>query len=252
MVVSGQRSSDLIQRGAAQTVSLTVYSTDALTLVDGTVSIYGPDGTAYITNETVSVSGSTASYTLASNLFTVPNDVALGGGFREEWTLTLSDGSVPIFLRPAILCRLPTYSTVTPGDLSAVNAQLPGIGTFTFDGVPTTWNAWAWAKLDVCWGEVLRSLEQGGRLPDRIVSLSLHDYHRTLTLYRMWRELRQAPGDLYDIEMRDTETELMRLKAGAVLSYDSNGDGIIDSVVRGVGGSVAQMGWPWGLGMGAP
>jgi hypothetical protein len=249
MIASGQRSSDLIQKGAAQSLSLTVYSSASLTVASGTVSVYDPTGTAIVDAATVTATGATASYTLSGTEFA---DSTIGGGYREEWALTLSDGSTPTFTRPAILCRLPIYATVTPDDLVAVNSQLPGVGRFTFDNVETTWSVWAWAKLDACWSETLRSLEQMGRLPDRIVSLSLHDYHRTLTLWRMYRELRQGPGDLYDTEMRDTETELRRLKAGAVLSYDLDGDGIADTTINGVGGTPSRLGWPWGLAMGAP
>jgi hypothetical protein len=249
MLASGQRSSDLIQKGAAQNLSLTVYSSATLTVASGTVSVYDPTGTAIVDAATITATGATASYTLAGTEFA---DSTIGGGYREEWALVLSDGSTPTFIRPAILCRLPIYPTVTPDDLVAVNAQLPGVGTFTFGNTTTTWPVWSWAKLDVCWGEVLRSLEQMGRLPDRIVSLPLHDYHRTLTLWRMYRELRQQAGDLYDTEMRDTESELRRLKAGAILSYDLSGDGIVDTTINGVGGAVARLGWPWGLAMGAP
>jgi len=249
MIVSSQRAPSLIiKEQSQQDVSLTVYSSadSALTVEDGTYTLYNAAG-VIVTTGAISVNGATASYTLTAS-DTV--NQTLGSGWREVWALSLSDGSIPVFTRPAILASIPLYATITPDDLLATNVSLSQVATYTIDGVETTWNTYAWTKLDSCWSEVIRSLTQMGRLPDRVVSLDLFDMLRALTLWRIFRDLRTTEGDLYDLEARAWEAEVTRIKAGAILSYDLDGDGVIDTSVRGVGGSpIAQIssGWPWGI-----
>lgn len=234
MNVSAQTTTDLIQRGKAQALSLTIYSSTstALTVVSGTFSLYNPVGTALVDVAAVTVSGATASYVLGA---TTLDDEAYGGNWREEWTLLLSDGSTQTFTRPAELCRIPYSGTLIPAHLSAVKSSLPGLGTYTFDGEEVTWLAYAWGHIENCQAEMLRSIEQNGVLPSNIVSLSLFDYHRALTLVEIFEDLATAGDDL-DKLAGVWAARVTAIKAGATLRYDLDGDGVIDTTIRGIGG----------------
>ena len=234
MIVSGQTTTDLIRRGSAQTLSLTIYSSTlaTLTVTSGTFSLYNPDGDVIVNAGAVTVSSATASYALGA---TVLDNSAYGGNWREEWTLLLSDGSTQTFIRPATVCRIPISGTLIPAHLSAVKSSLPGVGTFTFDGEETTWLAYAWGHIENCYDEMLRSIEQNGILPSNIVSLSLFDYHRALTLVEIFEDLATA-GDDFDRAATTWAAKLAMIKAGATLRYDLDGDGVIDTTIRGIGG----------------
>lgn len=246
MVVSGQRAPALLQRGVSQATTLTVYGSASPTVSSGTYTLYDPVGDV-VTTGAITASGATASYTL-----TPSGSLDYGAGYREEWALILSDSSTPTFLRPAILGRLPVLSTVQPGDLSALDRRLPGVCAFTDpDGDPVTWLSYAWEKLDITWSDILRRLAQAGRLPTRILSLDLHDYHRALTFQVIYEELTAISGDLYDRRLADAKARVLQLEAGAALHYDMDDDGIDDMILIGVGSTPNRVnvaaGWPWGI-----
>lgn len=228
MLVGAARSPDVIQRGVAQTLSLTLYSDVSFTLSSGTFSLYDANNTARISAAAVTVSSPTASYALGS---TALNDYAFGEGWREEWTLTLGSGEVHTFRRPAILAFRQLYPTVQPSDLSDLHCDLPQLATYTVDGETTTWEVFAWRKLDVTWSALIRWLWQGGKLPNRLSGLSLHDLHLYATLEAIYRDLRAQQGDRFDRTMIDYMGKATALRASASLEYDSDDDGAPDEIV---------------------
>ena len=228
MLVGAARSPDVIQRGKAQTLSLALYSDASFTLSSGTFSLYDADNTARISAAAATVSGATASYALGA---TVLNDYAFGEGWREEWVLTLGSGEVCTFRRPAILAFRQLYPTVQPSDLSDLHSELPQVATYTVDGTETTWEVYAWRKLDVVWSSLLRWLWQGGKLPNRLTGLSLHDLHLCATLEAVYRDLRAQTGDRYDRTLTDYVGKVQALKATASLEYDADDDGAPDEIV---------------------
>jgi len=228
MLVGAARSPDVIQRGVAQTLRLTLYSDASFTLSSGTFSLYDANNTARVSGAAVTVSGATASYALGS---TVLDGLAFGEGWREEWTLTLGSGEVHTFRRPAILAFRQLYPTVQPSDLSDLHSELPQVASYTVDGVETTWEVYAWRKLDAVWSALIRWLWQGGKLPNRLSGLSLHDLHLTSTLEAIYRDLRAQTGDRYDRTLADYVGKVAALRASASLEYDSDDDGAPDEVV---------------------
>jgi len=253
VIVSGQRSPQILVRGAEQSVSLTVYGSASPTVSSGSYSLYTPEGVAIIAGSAVGVAGATASITIDSGELTAYD---YGSGYREAWTLTLSTGETLTFERPAILGRRAVTSTVQPGDLSAVNRSLPGVCAFSETDTSgetqqVTWLSYAWEKLDLAWGDVLRDLTQSGRLPTRVVGLDLHAYHRALTLQYIYADLRAQGSDLYDLLHKETSGRVLALAAGARLDYDLNDDGITDLTMIGIGQTEDRAntaaGWPWGL-----
>lgn len=228
MIVGAARSPDVIQRGKAQTLSLTLYSDASFTLSSGTFTLYDANNTARISAAAVTVSGATASYALGS---TTLDAYAFGEGWREEWTLTLGSGEVHTFRRPAILAFRQLYPTVQPSDLSDLHSELPQVATYTVDGTETTWEVYAWRKLDAVWSSLIRWLWQGGKLPNRLTGLSLHDLHLCATLEAIYRDLRAQGGDRYDRTLADYAGKVKELRATASLEYDADDDGQPDQIV---------------------
>lgn len=254
MLVSGQRSPACYARGVAQAASLTIYGPDSPTVASGTWALYAPDGSVAISATAITASGAVASLALGSTLL---NALDYGGGYREAWVLTLGDARVVTFERPVILGRIAVTSTVQPGDLSAINRSLPGVCRFeerdpdTGASVEVTWATYAWEKLDLAWGDILRDLSRAGRLPTRITGLDLHAYHRALTLQYIYADLRATAGDLYAMLLAETTARVLALAAGRILDYDLDDDGVPDLTITGIGPTENQVnpaaGWPWGI-----
>jgi len=252
MIAFGQRTPSLLVRAVAQTVSLTVYGSASPTIASGTYTLYAPDGTATTTTGAVTVSGATASITI-----TPDSSLAYGGGYREVWALTLTGGTPYTVERPAVLGRIAVTATVQPGDLSATNRSLPGVCAFTETdpdtNAPTavTWATYAWEKLDLAWGDILRDLTRNGRYPTRIMGLDLHAYHRWLTLQYIYQDLRVQQADLYDRLYSEAAARVLQLAGTATIGYDMDDDGVEDVTIVGVGPTADRAnpnaGWPWGL-----
>lgn len=229
MITGYHRSPDVIERGKAQVLSLAIYSdTGTQTVAGGTLTLYDPQNNVVLSAVSVTASTNSASYTLG---LTTLNDYDFGEGWREEWALTLGSGEICIFRRPAILARRQFYPTLIPSDLSDLHSELPQVATYTIDGTETTWDVFAWRKLDSCWNQLIRWLCQNNRLPNKIASISLYDLHLAMTLEAIFRDLRGQKGDRYDSTLADYTGKAERLRATATLSYDSDEDGSFESKV---------------------
>jgi len=149
MLVARQRSPAIYRRGVANTTSLALYG-DAgdVTVSSGTFQLLNAAGTEVVAASAVTASTNTASYSIGSGVLSAYD---LGEGWEERWALTLGDGSVVAIRRPAIVGLYQLFPTVSPLDLSALHSELPGLGNFVVDEVETTWEEYAWLKLDASW-----------------------------------------------------------------------------------------------------
>lgn len=249
MLVARQRSPDILRRGVANAVSLALYG-DAgdVTVSSGTFQLVDAAGVEVVAATAVTVATNTASYTIGSGVLSAYD---LGEGWEERWALTLGDGSTVAIRRPAIVGLFQLFPTVAPLDLSALHSELPGLGNYVVDEVETTWQEYAWLKLDAAWHQVIRWLVHGGQLPDRITS-GFFDIHQAKTLHIIYEDLLARKGDRYADKAAKYATEVERLKSSLVLRYDLDGDGQAETVIRGLGGQPeeAAMGWPWGYRVG--
>lgn len=246
MISTAFRTPDYIQRGVARTLTLTVYASDGTPTLNATgssFSLYNAAGDAVLSAEAVTVSGATASYALGSPTL---NAEDYGDGWREVWILVVN-GTTQTFERPAALVRVPLWSTLHPGSLSAVHSELPRVATWVVDGVETTWEAYAWTKLDYAWERLLRRLTQDGRLPARIPTLSLSDYHEALTFEVIFRDVMGQQGDRYERLLKDWSDRVKAIESAAVLEYDLDDDGRPDAKIIGIGTAPRTYGggWPW-------
>jgi hypothetical protein len=249
MLVARQRSPDILRRGVANAVSLALYG-DAgdVTVSSGTFQLLNAAGTEVVAASAVTASTNTASYSIGSGVLSAYD---LGEGWEERWALTLGDGSTPVIRRPAIVGLFQLFPTVSPLDLSALHSELPGLGNFVVDEVETTWEEYAWMKLDASWHQIIRWLVHGGQLPDRITS-GLFDLHQAKALHIIYEDLLGRKGDRYADKAAKYALEVERLKSTLTLRYDLDGDGHAELTIRGLGGQPeeAAMGWPWGYRVG--
>lgn len=249
MLVARQRSPDILRRGAANAVSLALYG-DAgdVTVSSGTFQLVDAAGVEVVAATAVTVATNTASYTIGSGVLSAYD---LGEGWEERWALTLGDGATVAIRRPAIVGLFQLFPTVSPLDLSALHSELPGLGNYVVDEVETTWEEYAWLKLDAAWHQIIRWLVYAGHLPDRITS-GLFDIHQAKTLHILYEDLLGRKGDRYADKAAKYAAEVEHLKSSLVLRYDLDGDGQAETVIRGLGGQPeeAAMGWPWGYRVG--
>lgn len=245
MIVGHQRSQDLIQRGKAKSLQLSIYAstgTPVLTALGSSFSLYNASNTAVIAGAAITVSGQTATYALGASTLDAED---YGPGWREEWALIV-DGALCTFQRPAALVRLELFSTLQPADLVDLASDLPQLGTWTVGGETTTWDTFAWLKLNNAWNQVLRLLWQDGRLPARITSLSLDGLQEALTMLRIYEDLTAQVGDRYEAALIRWSSRVEAIKAGAILDYDLDDDGQPDVQILGIGTAprTLQGGWP--------
>jgi hypothetical protein len=99
---------DMIVRDRAHTVAAPVYvdGTTAVTPASWSVAVYDPSNTSV---ETGTGSSSAASHTIGSGDL---SSYALGDGWRVEWVITLSDGTVLTQRNDAMLVRCGLWPVV--------------------------------------------------------------------------------------------------------------------------------------------
>lgn len=155
------RGAAVFARGRAVTTSIeTRLGGSKVAPSSGTYTLTAPDKTSVSTGA-VTVASSVATYTIAA--VDLPTTLGYGGGYRERWKLTFSDGTVTEGQRPAYLAREPLYCPTTQADLEQ---QIPGLSSLL--GASTT-DLQGW--IDLAWGDTLERLIQGGQWPDAIVDV---------------------------------------------------------------------------------
>lgn len=212
---------DYLQRGRAQVATLPLYLDGALAPpTDGTFTLTSPGGVVVVDAGTVVVTDDIATYPLLAG--DIPVTLALGHGYKEDWTLTCADGVERTFRRDAAVVLYAAYPVVTDADLVAVYSDLARqlrSGTTTFT-----------AYIDEAWKRILGRLESQGVFPEHVVtSWSLREVHCELALHLVCLDCARAQGgrwmDLAVSHKKEFELAWNRLR----FVKSTSGDGLADS-----------------------
>lgn len=184
----------LIERDRTQLIQCPTFLDGAAAApASGTVSVFrpnqGPDDTAEISAQAVTVTASVAEYsvTFGAGANQIESAEALGDGWRVEWVLTMADSIVHTFRNDAHLVRRRLYPVVTDQDLERSHM---GIDSLLPNG-QTHWQD----QLDEAWLDIQRKLIAAGDRPFLVMEPSaLYDVHLNRTLYRIFRALKTRMG----------------------------------------------------------
>ncbi len=208
-----------LERDRATPLSLGVYTAGALAAPSsGTISIYDDSNTAVVSAAAVTVSGSMATYTLAS---ATVSSKALGAGWRVEWSLVMPDTYTHVFRQDAALVRVRLAPVVTDTDLLERHTDLTSLR-------PSSQTSYEGYVLSA-WRDIVGRLEGNGRRPYLIISPeALRPVHLYLTLSIIFRDFSVTVGDGSKFEALADRYEKMYQDAWAALSftYDENDEGV--------------------------
>ena len=148
-----------IERDRDTPLSLTVYhQASAVTPSSGTVSVYDAAGVAVVSGAAVTMSGSTATYTVLASAVA---GKSFGAGWRVEWTLTMPDTYSHLFRNDAALVKVRYGVLTTDQDLYDLHPELASY----LPAGQTTWQA----QRERAYANVYARLESRGRPPYLIV-----------------------------------------------------------------------------------
>ncbi len=212
---------DVLERASQQVVKLEVWYQGSLVAPDsGTLSLLGPDGTAHVDAQSVTVSGNIAQYTIGA--VSIPASLALGRLYQLKWVLSFGSETRTI-VRNCSLSLRQMVLPVADGDLTR---EYPDLLVQMGDYATTLQGFIELAKDDV-----LRELSKSGQWVHIIVGAStLYEVIRQRALYHSFKFLfRLTSGDnrferLMDDHRDDYGKELDTL----VARFDRTGDGLAD------------------------
>lgn len=181
---------DLIERAKAQRLSLPVYYDGALVVPSSAVlSLYDPSNVAVLDSVACTIASGTAVYDLLAA--SVPATYAPSQRWREEWTLTMTDGQVHTFRRDAHLCLRRLYPVIGSGDLVARHHDA---ATLIRRGKSLQ------GYVDGAWDTVIYRLLGDSRYPQQVMTpWGLREAHLALSLHRLFLDamLNVAGEDKY-------------------------------------------------------
>lgn len=218
----------MYQRGRAHTATLELYRSGSLfapTQAGSTYALYDPSGNTVIAAAAISVSSSIATYAIAA--LSLPSTLALGHGYREEWSLVLTGETDPrVYRRDAALVLHAAYPVITDADLLNVYSDLDE----NLAADVTTFQAY----IDEGWKRILGRLEAQGVFPEHIVtSWSLREVHLELTLHLVCMDFARVQGsrwlELAASHKKEFEMAWSRLR----FVKGSGADGQADSTTQG-------------------
>jgi hypothetical protein len=179
---------DVVQRSRACTLACPVYSGASLsapTAAGSTCYVYSGTTTTAVLGGAITtpVVGSTATYPVAA-LDTA--SLALGSGYRVEWSLVMGDALVYSYRNPLHLVLRQLYPVLTDSDLT--EGRYADLARY-LGGSLTTFATWR----ETSWDEIQRRLLKDQRRPWLITEPSAFlDAHRELTYANFFRGLGQT------------------------------------------------------------
>lgn len=209
---------DFLVIGQAQTIKAPVYLDGELVApASASVSIYNASDV-----EVVSASGgivsSIAQYSIGSGAL---SSESVGVGWRVEWTLTFSDGSVILARNDGALVRRELYPPITDQDLYRRVPSLNPSNSAAITSLTTYQNF-----LDEAWTTILNRLLERGRLPDRVMTPSaFREVHLALTLALLFEDLSTRLSDAYETRADAYRRQYRDAWKQINFGYDSDGDG---------------------------
>mgnify|MGYP003127433186 CR=1 FL=1 len=156
-----------LERGATQTITAPIRhgsGGDLVAPASGTITITRPDGTNLVEDQSVTVSSSTATFTLAPAA-----SETLGAGWTVLWKLTFSGVVYPVFRQSAYLVQYVPPNVISERDLYARVPELQhrvpqSQGPTDRGGSGEGWQP----QIDEAYFELLRRLLDDGREPWRV------------------------------------------------------------------------------------
>lgn len=167
---------ELLERGRNNAITCPVYRAGALVAPSaGTVSVFDASGAAVVSAAAVTITGSTATYTVLS---TALASSSYGEGWRVEWRLVMPDGTTRTFDVEALLVRRALFPVITEADLYRVSSALDPAGAACIHSEPSFS-----PKIDEAWIQIQGRLLAQGRRPNLVLSpQAMRDPHLYLTL----------------------------------------------------------------------
>jgi hypothetical protein len=166
----------LLERGASQTIEAPIRHGSAGSLVapdSGTVTIVRPDGTNLVSDAAVTVTSSTATYTVSPS-----SSETLGAGWEVRWTLVIGGVTYPVFRQSAYLCEYVPPNVISVQDLYTHVPELQHRVPQAQDATSRGGSGEGWQRqIDEAYYELVRRLLDDGRSPWLI---------REVTGYREW------------------------------------------------------------------
>jgi hypothetical protein len=177
---------ELLERGRQQTTELPVYRDGGLaTIAAVSYTLYKPDETKLVDAATGTFSGNIPQYVhSAGNL---SNDLNLGEGYLQEWTVTIGSKSY-IFRRMAAVVRRRLYPVVSDIDLFATYKQLSAL-------MPSNITSYQ-DYIDEAWYTIMQRIRtEGGGIEYLVMSPeALRSSHLNLSLYYIFRDFHSSLG----------------------------------------------------------
>lgn len=234
---------ELLERGESNVLRLRLYVNGSPAPPSvATVSVYDSSNTALVNEQSATIAGGIASYTV---LGAVTTDQPLGTGYRVVWT---ADGRT--YDIPAALCRRLVYPTVTDVD---VRRRWPYLDSGNLGALTstTTWQG----LIDDAWLTIQHRLIEAGRRPWLVLSpSSLREPHLLLAGARIHDALASRGNPV----MQDRAMQLHQMYESAYarvsMDYDEDDDGQVDDSDRRMaaeasvwlGGSPSYDRWTYG------
>lgn len=214
---------DLLEKARANVLRCPVYRSGALVApTSGTISIYDDAGSAVVSAASVTITSSVATYS-----YTPASTLALGEGWRVEWTLVIS-ASTYVFENEAALCRKALSPVVTDADLYRRVSSLDPSGAAPISSL-TDYQDY----LDEAWAVIQMRLIGAGNRPNLILSpASLREAHLCLTLALIFEDLSSRLNAAYEARAADYRNQYQDAWKNIKLVYDADDDGQAESKGR--------------------
>lgn len=221
---------DLIERGKDYPISCPVYRSGSLVApTSGTVTVYDDDENAIVDGASVTVSGSTATYTVAA---AATSGKDLGDHWRIEWSLTMPDSHTHVFGNDAQLVRFRFYAPITAQDIydrianldpdqDPIHSRTDGFQTF----------------IDEADVEIQHRLLARGNRPALVMSpTAFRSVYLTLTLALIFENFSTTLNEAYDAKAEMYRRQYEAAWSRLSFRYDADEDGVADKRVRRAGG----------------
>lgn len=210
-----------LERGFANTTSLEVwYGSAAVSPTAGTYSLYDSAGTAIVDAQNVTITNDVATYSVTPSA-----SLALGEGYREEWSLTIN-GRAERFRFPAAVVRRVLHPVVTNGDLLARHPELAKL-------YPEGQTSWQSQIEEYGWKTVMRRIIAAGKRPYLVTSAdAFYEVELYWTLggiFRLCSTFSPSGQSKYADLANHYEAKADAAWASIRLEYDEDHDGDTDT-----------------------
>lgn len=216
---------DIVVRGRTVSLTCPIYSGTTLTspTVSGSsISIYDSNGTAKVSAAAITVSSSTATYSLTSATTTSWD---LDGGYYVEWSLVIGTDPARTFRNKLAVVLRDLYPVLLDTDLTT--GRYMDLDAYLTPAGLTSWENYRLAA----WDEILRTLLRDSRFPWLVTEPSAFlDVHRDLTLALIFAAMgmtqRAAGGERDWLALsQDHRRAFERGWSSLVFDYDSGESG---------------------------